>query len=99
MTDQRWRQRLRLLNLSSSYKACFCDEAGNLTEHGRRVLKDLGKFCHLYSSTVKVSPISRTVDPIAMGVAEGRRDVARRVWAYIELDPNTHPHMKESDDD
>lgn len=85
--------------MSDSYKACFCDEVGNLTEHGARVLRDLGKFCHMNTSTLKVSPITRTVDTVAMGAAEGRRDVARRIWGYIELDPNRHPSMKESDDE
>jgi hypothetical protein len=97
--SQRVRARLKLGRLSDSYKACFCNpETGELTEHGARVLRDLGRFGHLYSSTLKVSPVTRAVDPVATGAAEGRRDVLRRIWAYVRLDPNTHPLMTEKDD-
>ncbi len=99
MTSERWKARLRLLRLSDAYKACFCDQHGNLTPAAARVLRDLGKFCHQNASTLKVSPITRSVDTHAMAAAEGRRDVARRVWGYIDMDPNLHPAMKESDDE
>ena len=99
MASDKWRARLRLLRLSDAYKACFCDKAGKLTPEGERVLRDLGKFCHMHSSTLKVSPVSRSVDTHAMAAAEGRRDVARRVWAYIELRPEDHPSLKEPEDD
>ncbi len=99
MTSEKWRALLRLNRLSDSYKRCFCDEDGNLTPDGERVLRDLGKFCHLYTSTLKVSPVTRCVDTHATAAAEGRRDVARRVWAYIELRPESHPTLKDSTDD
>ena len=85
--------------MSDAYKACFCNKDGSLTEAGQRVLRDLGKFCHMHTSTLKVSPVTRSVDTHAMAAAEGRRDVARRVWAYIELRPDDHPTMKEPDDE
>lgn len=99
MTSERWRARLRLLRLSDAYKACFCDDDGKLTPEGERVLRDIGKFCHLNTSTLKVSPVTRSVDTHAMAAAEGRRDVARRLWAYIELRPEDHPQLKEPDED
>lgn len=99
MTADRWRARLRLLRLSDAYKACFCDEAGKLTPEGERVLRDLGKFAGFYSSPVKVSPISRTVDPLASMVSAGRAEVVRRVWGLIDLDPTKHPSLKEPDED
>jgi hypothetical protein len=99
MTSERWKAKLRLFRLSDAYKACFCDEHGRLTEAGERVLRDLGKFCHQHTSTLKVSPVTRSVDTHAMAAAEGRRDVARRVWAYIELRPEQHPDLKGPEDD
>lgn len=99
MTSERWKARLRLFRLSDAYKACFCDEQGRLTEAGERVLRDLGKFCHVHTSTLKVSPVTRSVDTHAMAAAEGRRDVARRLWAYIELRPEDHASLKEPEDD
>jgi hypothetical protein len=90
----RARAQLNLFNLSAAYKACFCDrETGELTKAGERVLRDLGHYGHLYKSTLKVSPVSQTVDPVATGAAEGRRDIVRRIWAYIRLDPYQHPMM------
>ena len=38
------------------------------------------------------------IDPLLSMAAEGRRDVVRRVWRYIKLDPNTHPMMQQKDD-
>lgn len=97
--SQRVRARLRLGRLSDSYKACFCDpETGDLTEHGARVLRDLGRHAHLYQSPLKVSPVTRVVDPVATGAAIGRGEVLRRIWALIRLDPNTHPTMTEKDE-
>lgn len=99
MTPDKWRARLRLLRLSDAYKACFCDEAGKLTPEGARVLRDLGKFANFYGSPVKVSPISRTVDPLASMVSAGRAEVVRRVWGLIDLDPTSHSSIKEPEDD
>lgn len=99
MTPERLKAWLRLTNLAGSYKACFCDKEGNLTKDGARVLRDLGKFCHQNSSTLKVSPVSKCVDTHAMAAAEGRRDVARRIWGYLDMDPSTHRAMKEQTDD
>lgn len=99
MASDKWRARLRLLRLSDAYKACFCDKAGNLTPEGERVLRDLGKFANLYGSPVKVSPITRTVDPLASMVSAGRAEVVRRVWGLIDLDPTKHPSLKEPEDD
>ncbi len=99
MTSERWRARLRLLRLSDAYKACFCGPDGKPTPAGERVLRDLSKFCHVETSTLKVSPVTRSVDTHAMAAAEGRRDVARRVLAYIELRPADYPSLKEPDDE
>lgn len=97
--NERLRAQLNLINLSASYKACFCDEGGNLTKAGARVLRDLGHFGHLGKTTVKVSPTTRVIDTHATMVAEGRRDTVRRIWAYIDMDPTTHPMMKETTDE
>jgi hypothetical protein len=98
MSD-RTRALLNLINLSAAYKACFCDTQGNLTPAGVRVLRDLNHQGYMSRTTVKVSPVTRTVDPVASALAEGRRDLVRRIWAYIELDPTAHPLTKELNDD
>jgi hypothetical protein len=94
------RAQLNLINLSAAYKACFCDkETGELTKAAERVLRDLGHYGHLYKSVLKVSPATRTTDPMATGAAEGRRDIVRRIWGYIRLDPYQHPIMQRTNDD
>lgn len=98
MSD-RTRALLNLINLSAAYKACFVGQDGRLTAAGERVLRDLDYQGYMHRTTVKVSPITRTVDPIASALAEGRRDLVRRIWAYIELDPTAHPLTKETNDD
>lgn len=92
------RAKLNLINLARCYRACFCDEDGNLTPEGARVLRDLGYFGHLDRSTIKVGTVSGTVDPLATIAAEGRRDVVRRIWTHIKLDPATHPMMQQKDE-
>lgn len=99
MTSERWKARLRLFRKSDAFKACFCNEDGEISRDGARVLRDLAEFCHSSRSTLKVSPTTRQVDPLAMAAAEGRRDVFRRIVAFIDLDPTRHPSLKDQPDD
>lgn len=96
--SQLLRAKLNLINLSSAYKACFCDESGVLTKAGARVLRDLGYFCCIDRTIMHRAPVSMQVDPLLSMAAEGRREVVRRVWRYLKLDPNTHPMMMQKDD-
>jgi hypothetical protein len=50
------------------------------------VMGDLGIFCGEQQSSVRVSSTQKTVDPYAMAVAEGRREVWLRIRAMIEMD-------------
>ena len=99
-TAERLRAQLNLINLSAAYKACFCDpETGEVTKAGARVLRDLVNFGSTNRSPVRVSPVSRQIDPLATMVATGRAEVVRRVLAYIELDPSSHHLMKDANDE
>lgn len=93
--SQRLRAQLNLINLSAAYKLCFCDREGNLTKAGERVLRDIVSFGGFNRSPVRVSPISRQIDPLATMVATGRAEVVRRVVDFIQLDPSTHHLMKD----
>lgn len=96
--SQLLRAKLNLINLSAAYKACFCDDDGELTKQGARVLRDLGHFGCVDRTILHRAPVSMQIDPLLSMAAEGRRDVVRRVWRYIKLDPNTHPMMQQKDD-
>jgi len=68
-----------------AYRRLFLGENG-LNADGQVVLADLAKFCRATSSTAVVSPVSRSVDPIATAMAEGRREVWLRLMAHLHID-------------
>jgi hypothetical protein len=48
------------------------------------VLADLAHFCHYNRPIPKISPITGSVDPIAMAVAAGRHEVFLRIIEMID---------------
>jgi hypothetical protein len=61
-------------------------EDGALNAAALTALADLSRFCYADRSTIKVSPVSQRVDPMAMAVAEGRREVWLRIVEMLKLD-------------
>lgn len=76
----------RIINRKTSYRRIFQDASGALSPDGEIVLADLRRFCRATSTTVMVSPISKQIDPIAMAMAEGRREVWLRIMAHLHID-------------
>lgn len=76
----------RVLNRKTAYRRVFFDASGNISANAEVVLADLKKFCRATSSTVMVSPISKQIDPLAMAMAEGRREVWMRIMAHLHID-------------
>lgn len=74
-----------VLSRKQSYRRLFMNDQGDLTRDGEVVLADLRRFCRASSSTAIVSPISKTIDPLAMAMAEGRREVFLRVAAHLYI--------------
>ena len=79
-----------------SYRRLYLGEDG-LNADGQVVLADLAKFCRANSSTAIVSPVSRSVDPIAMAMAEGRREVWLRLMAHLHIDERVVFNLNEDD--
>jgi hypothetical protein len=73
----------RLQNRRAAYRGLFLDERGQATRAAAIVMADLMRFCRARTSTVVVS--NGRVDPIAMGLAEGRREVWNRIQMYLNL--------------
>lgn len=73
----------KILHKKRAYRRCFLDADGNLTPDAILVLDDLRRFCRATGSTVVVSPVSKTIDPLAMAMAEGRREVWNRIQAHL----------------
>lgn len=75
----------RFLNKRLSWRDCFMGPEGELTAAGAAVIRMLAKRCGAYKSSFKVSPVTRSADPVAMAYAEGRRDVWLYIQAMLEL--------------
>lgn len=75
-----WNER-DLWRLSRKVQAYRSLEAANGFEI---VMADLAKFCHYNRPTTKVSPVTASVDPIAMAQAEGRREVYLRILEMMD---------------
>lgn len=75
----------RKLSRRLSYRDCFLTPGGELTPAGHDVIKDLARFCGPYRSSLKVSPVTRTIDPIATAAQEGRREVFLRILAILKV--------------
>lgn len=88
----------RMLNRKASYRRTFMDASGNVGRDAEIVLADLRRFCRATSSTVMVSPISKTIDPIAMAMAEGRREVWLRIMAHLHIDEKQVFNLEEPSD-
>lgn len=80
-----------------SYRRVFLDGDGNVGRDAEIVLADLKRFCRASSSTVVVSPVSKTIDPYAMALAEGRREVWNRLMSQLYLDERTVQKLNEDD--
>lgn len=78
----------RMMRRMHNYAACFRTSArGDVTDAGAAVLADMARYCGAYDTTVKVSPVTRNIDPIASAVAEGRRQAYLYLLKNIRLNP------------
>ena len=85
----------RILNRKRCYRRVFLDGDGNLGPDAAVVMADLKKFCRASSSTAMVSPISKSIDPMAMAMAEGRREVWNRLMAHLHIDDKVIAQLKD----
>jgi hypothetical protein len=88
----------RILNRKAAYRRTFFDASGNIGRDAEIVLADLRKFCRANSTTVIVSPISKSIDPLAMAMAEGRREVWLRLMAHLHIDEKQVFNLEEPND-
>jgi len=89
----------KILRRKRSYRRVFLDGDGNLGPEAKVVLGDLRRFCRATSSTMIVSPVSKTIDPLAMAMAEGRREVWNRIQAHLYVNEKQVFQLQESSDD
>lgn len=61
------------------------DNNDNFNEAAGILMRDLGKFCNMNKPTIRVSKITGVIDPIAMAVAEGRRETYLRILEILHF--------------
>jgi hypothetical protein len=66
-------------------KRGMLDDKGDFLPWARVLMHDLGKFCYMNKTHVKVSKLSGRIDPIASAVAEGRREVYLRIIEILNF--------------
>lgn len=81
------RIRARLFRRRDAFRAIFAPK-GLMGPDAEVVIRDLARYCHVHRSSLKVSPITRTTDAIAMGFAEGQRDVFNYIMSQVNLTEN-----------
>ena len=85
----------RLFKRRQSYRRLFLDGDGKAHPTAEVVLADLKRFCRADTSTVVVSPVSKAIDPLAMAMAEGRREVWNRIQQYLHMADREITQLKE----
>lgn len=97
MTTREAKRELAIMVLRSraaAAKKCFLDDHGRPTRAGEIVLAHLRRFCRANRPTVAFSSI-RTIDPLAMAVAEGRREVWLRLREMIDFSDEQIAKLRE----
>jgi hypothetical protein len=82
-----------------AYRRLFLSDDGSLNPDGEKVITDLKKFCRANASTAIVSPIRGAIDPIAMAMAEGRREVFLRIMAHLHIEDRVIFNLNEDNQD
>ena len=88
----------RLFRRRQSYRRLFLDGDGKANPSAEIVLADLKRFCRAETSTAVVSPVSKAIDPLAMAMAEGRREVWNRIQSYLHMADREITQLKEENE-
>lgn len=78
------------------YRRIFLDMQGRPTPDAEVVLADLRRFCCANKPTIRLTAANE-IDPYAMAVAEGRREVWNRLQAQLYLDDKTITNLIEQE--
>lgn len=84
-----WRRR-------DAYRRIFLDNRGDPSPDGQIALADLARFCNARKSSIRLGKDER-VDPYAMAVSEGRREVWNRINSYLHLDEKVVQNLTETE--
>lgn len=79
--DELWQRINRIGRKQQAYRAIFLGANKEYKEDAKIVLKDLQKYC--WAKSIIVHDNTGKIDPIAMAVAQGRREVYERILTYL----------------
>lgn len=85
----------RMFRKRQAFRRMFLSDDGSLNQDAQVVMTELRRFCRATTSTAMVSPRTGEIDPIAMAIAEGRREVFNRINEYLHLDDRTIQNLRE----
>jgi hypothetical protein len=86
----------KILTRRQAYRRVFQVTDGIVgNRDAEQVLADLARFCNFNEPTTRVSPVSRTIDPLAMAQAEGRREVFLRINKFLHVSDADLARMQE----
>jgi len=85
----------RIFRKRQSYRRVFLADTGELNQDALVIMADLAKFCRARGSTAMVSPVTGSIDPIAMAMAEGRREVFNRINEYLHINDQILQNLRE----
>jgi hypothetical protein len=78
--------RRRIYRKRLAYAQTFLDATGKTHPNADVVLADLRKVARMDRGGIVVSPVTRTVDPLATAYLAGQRDVYLRIVKFLGLD-------------
>lgn len=83
----------------NAYRMLFLNGDGHPNPLAETVLADLKRFCKAQTSTVYISPVSKAIDPLAMAMAEGRREVWNRIQSHLQISDKEISQLQEPADE
>jgi hypothetical protein len=94
-TFENWTKKL-IWRRRDAYRRLFLDNRGDLSPDAEIVLADMKRFCCATKATIRLDEQGK-VDPYAMAIAEGRREVWNRMNSYLYIDEKVIQNLTETE--
>ncbi len=73
-------------NVRRCFRRLLLDHEEKPTSETMIILRELARFCYANRPTAKISPRLGNIDPLAMAIAEGRREVFLYILNILNTD-------------
>lgn len=92
---ENWTKKL-IYRRREAYRRLFLSDRGDITPDAEIVLADLKRFCNATKASIRLAD-NGMVDPYAMAVAEGRREVWNRLNSYLFVNEQVVHNLTETE--